>query len=193
MPSGHFADSQSDGKIVPKCCGILGDVVVELEHEAVRLEGADPFVRGDEHVRPLADAEHLEELQRVVVEALGRALAHHHLDALVRAFGLELLVQPLGRLHDIAGTQRPGRVLARPELELDGLLRERRRRGEDRRGRPPTKAASAAPQFRSSSVSSCSPSLPRRVHRVVVCCCKAVQRDYEWLCGAMVQPGCGLS
>ena len=97
---------------MPKWSGIFGDVVVELEGEAVRLEGADPFVRGDEHVRPLADAEHLQKLQRVVVEALGRALAHHDLDALVGTFGLELRVQPLRRLDHVAGPQRPGRVLA---------------------------------------------------------------------------------
>ena len=145
MPSGHFADSQSDGKIVPKCCGIFGDVVVELEHEAVRLEGADPFVRGDEHVRPFADAEHLQELQRVVVETLGRALAHHHLDALVGAFGLELLVQPLGSLDHIAGAQRPGRVLARPELELHGLLRRRRHGREDGRRAAHQSCAQQAP------------------------------------------------
>jgi hypothetical protein len=92
--------------------GIFGNVVVELEREAVLLEGADPFVRRDEHVRPLADAEHLEELQSIVVEAFRRALAHHHLDALVRALGGKLLVQPLCCFYHIAGTQRSRRILA---------------------------------------------------------------------------------
>ena len=143
--------------------GIFGDVVVEFEHEAFRLEGADPFVRGDEHVRPLADTEDLEELQRVVVETLGRAFAHHHLDALVGALGLERLVQPLGRLHHIARTQRPRWVLPRPELELHGLLRQRRRRTRSSRqqSRPPV-LQPAAPEFRSSSVSLSPPSFPRR-------------------------------
>ena len=146
-PSGHFTDSQSEGIDGAELVGILGDVVVELQDEAVRLEGADPFVRGDEHVRPLADAEHLEKLQRVVVEALRRALAHHHLDALVRTFGLELRVQPLGRLHHVAGPQRAGRVLARPEFERDGLLRQRRRGATSPRPhRRPGRTES--PQFR---------------------------------------------
>ena len=122
---------------------ILGDVVVELEREAVLLERANPLMRGDEHVRPFADAEHLQELQRVVVEALRRAFAHHDLDALVGAFRLELLVQQVGRLDDVAGAQRSRRVLARPEFELDGLLRSAgalsndgaRRQGAPRRQR----------------------------------------------------------
>src|SRR5882672_2491840 len=115
-----------------KMLGVSRDVVIELEHEAVGLERADPFVRRNERVRTLADPEVLQELQRIVVEARRRAFAHHNLHALGRALGRELLVQPLRRLHHIAGTQRSRRVLARPELELDGILRKRPRRRDDR-------------------------------------------------------------
>ena len=86
---------------------MLLDILVELEHESVLLEGADPLVRGDEHVRSLADAKHLEELQRVVVETLGRAFLHDDLDALVGTLRFELLVQPFGGFDDIARAQRP--------------------------------------------------------------------------------------
>ena len=162
------------GKDRAEVLGIFGDVVVELEDEAVLLEGADPFVRGDEHVRPLVDAEHFQELQRVVVEALGRALAHRDLDALGRTFGLELLVQPLGSLDHIAGAQRPGRVLARPELEFHGLLRVCRHCREDgRRAAHQNLRSEALRQFHSSSESSCYPPGCDTLHRVVMllqCC-----------------------
>ena len=86
--------------------GIFGDVIVELEGEAVLLEGTNPFMRGDEHVGPFTDAEHLQQLQRVIVEPFGRALAHDDLDAFRRPLGLQFLVQSLRRLDDVAGPQR---------------------------------------------------------------------------------------
>ena len=168
--------------------GIFGDVVVELQDEAILLEGADPFVRGDEHVRPLADAEHLEKLQGVVVEALGGALAHHHLDALVRTFGLERLVQPLGRLHHVAGPQRAGRILARPEFELDGLLRQHRRRGKHRRGRTAdqdgqNRRSSALPVFHRALP--CSATRSPAPSYVVAKLCNGIMKALR----ALVQPG----
>jgi hypothetical protein len=87
--------------------GVSRDVVIELEHEAVGLERADPFVRRNERVRTLADPEDLEELQRIVVEARRWAFAHHNLDALGRALRRELLVQPLHCLRHIAGARSP--------------------------------------------------------------------------------------
>ena len=158
--------------------GILGDVVVEFEHVALRSEGADPFVRGDEHVRPLADTEDLEELQGVVVESLGRAFAHHHLDALVGALCLERLVQPVGRLHHIARTQRPGWVLPRPEFELHGLLRQCRR-GRDHRGSRASHQR-CSHQRQSSGIPVSHGDLPHSCdarHRTVVFDCGAAQRN----------------
>ena len=63
-------------------------------------------------------------------------------------------------------------------------------RPSPRQNRPPRRSAS--PQFRSSSVSSCSPVLRDAFDRVVVYCCKAVQQNYEGI-GALVQPDVGRS
>ena len=114
MPPEHFADCQSDGKDRAEVFRVFGDVVVELERKTFLLDGADPFMGGDEHSRVLADAKDLEELQRVIVKARGRAFMHGNLHAFARAFGREVLVQPIGCLHHIGRTQRPRRVLARP-------------------------------------------------------------------------------
>ena len=134
MPSGQlvaFPQRREDRAVEFR---ILGDVVVELQDEAVLLEGADPLVGLDEHVRAFADAEDAQELERILVETGGRALVDGHRDALVGAFLLEFGVEPLGRLDDVAGAKRPGGVGARPELEGDGFLGHRRCRKQSRSG-----------------------------------------------------------
>jgi hypothetical protein len=110
---------------------VFSDIIVELERKAFLLKGADPFMCGDEHIRALADTEYLEELQRIIVEARGRAFVHCNLHALAGAFSPELLVEPIRCLHHIGRTQWPRRVLARPQLEFDDVLRQRRCRRED--------------------------------------------------------------
>ena len=110
-----------------KCSGLASMCSSRLSTKPSCDEGADPFVRLDEHVRPLADAVHAQKLQGVVVEVGSRALRDLDLDPHVRAFRLERGVEPLGGLLDVARAQRPGRVLARPELVGDLLGRDRRR------------------------------------------------------------------
>src|SRR5882724_101386 len=167
-----------------KMLGVSRDVVIELEHEAIGLERADPFMRRNERVRTLADPEDLQELQRIVVEARRRAFAHHNLHALGRALGRELLVQPLRCLHHIAGTQRSRRVLARPELELHSVLRKRSRRRDDRRSGAARQCGCCQQRhFSGLPVEHRRlPSLCDAFHRAVVLCyCTAVERDYEGL------------
>ncbi len=64
-------------------------------------------MRCDEHVRPLADAEDTQELQRVVVESGRGAFAHRELDLFVRALGLEGRIQSADSLDDVLRAQRP--------------------------------------------------------------------------------------
>ena len=85
-------------------------------------------MRRDEHVGPLADSEDLQELQGILVEALGGAIMDVDLDLHVRPFGLERRVQPVGGLYYIAGAQRSGRILPRPQLKLDRLSQRGRAR-----------------------------------------------------------------
>ena len=59
---------------------------------------------GDEHIRGLADTEDFKELQRIIVKARCRAFMHRNLHAFAGAFGLELLVEPIGCLHHIGRT-----------------------------------------------------------------------------------------
>ena len=64
---------------------VLGDVVLEVQRVAGFGERADPLVRQDEDVGTLVDRERLQEVERVVVVALGVGLVELDLDALVAA------------------------------------------------------------------------------------------------------------
>ena len=74
-------------------------------------------MRGDEEVGALADAEHLQELQRVVVETRGGSLTDEHGDLRVGPFLLEGLVQADGGPDQVGAAQRTRAVLARPDRE----------------------------------------------------------------------------
>ena len=157
--------------------GIFGDVVVEFEHEAFRLKGADPFVRGDEHVRPLADTEDLEELQGVVVETLRRAFAHHHLDALVGALGLERLVQPLSPSpHCQDAAARMGPAATRARVSRSPAPAQARTRSSQQQSRH----QHCSQQRQSCGLPASHGALPHScdtVHGIVVFDCGAAQRN----------------
>ena len=84
-------------------------------------EGAGPLVREHEDVRPLVDGERLQEIERVVVVALGVGLVQLDLDPLVAAGGGEHLVQRVAGRDDVAGAQRARAIGARPHLDHDVL------------------------------------------------------------------------
>src|SRR3546814_10490029 len=60
-----FRSLPQGGKDGAEVLGVFLYVLVELKGEAVLLEGADPFMRSDEDVGSLADAEDAQQLQRV--------------------------------------------------------------------------------------------------------------------------------
>ena len=109
--------------------GVLGDVVFEVPGIAAFGEGAGPFMRQHEDVGALVNREGLQQVQGVVVIALGVGLVELDLDALVGAGGGQHLVQRLARGNQIAGAQGARAIRARPDLDHHVFGRGRAHRG----------------------------------------------------------------
>ena len=105
--------------------GVLADVILEIERVAGLGESAGPLVGQHEDIRPLIDREGLQQVERVVVIALGVGLVQLDLDPLVAVDRGQHLVERVAGGDDAARAQRPGSVGARPQLDHDVLGQDR--------------------------------------------------------------------